>query len=164
MRMLVGLLRHDVEIDVRRFRHKFLNCEKVQILLDSLQRGASEDRLGHSVLPDKSCGRDCDTRSLEMYDLRAELLCELNIGFESSGFRLRYGTVALYVQHEKLGVNGFGEPRAAGDEIAGGGVSADADSDLFGDSPMRSELFSFNVVIERAVDGPGDALQCHLAE
>src|SRR5665213_309135 len=70
----------------------------------------------------------------------------------------------LYVEYEKLRVDGFGETSAAGDEVAGGGVGADADGDLFGYGPMRAELLALHVIIERAVDGFGDALEGHFAE
>ena len=44
------------------------------------------------------------------------------------------------------------------------GVGADADGDLFRDGPVGAEALAFDVIVEVAVDGAGDALQGHLAQ
>ena len=68
------------------------------------------------------------------------------------------------VQNVELGFKGFGEAGAACDEVASLGARADADGDFLGDGPVGAEVFAADVVVERTVDGAGDALQRHFAQ
>ena len=158
------LLGDDMEIDVRGFGHKLLNGEIVKVFAQAVQSRSADNGLGDALLANIGRGDASRVASCEVHDRGTEVFCELQAGFEGA-LTLRDGVaVTGYVKDVELGGESFGEAGAACDEIAGLGVGADAYGDLFGNGPVSAEPLTLDVVIERAIDGAGDALEGHFAQ
>ena len=144
-----------------------MNCwiaKVVEIFAQAVEGGAAEDGLGDAVLGDEGGGGGGDVLAGEVDDVGAEVGGELEAGFEGALAFGGFVFVGLDVEDVELAAEAFGEARAAGDEVAGLRVGADADGDLLGDGPVGAELLALDVVVEGAVDGAGDAMQGHFAE
>jgi len=162
--LLVLFLRDDVQIDVGSFGHEPLDREVVEILAQAVERGAADDGLRDAVIADVGGVGAGGVRAGEVDDGRAKVGGEAETGVEGA-FALGLGVaIAFDVEDVELGGESFGEACAAHDEVAGLRVGADADGNLFGDGPVSAETLAFDVVVEGAVDGAGDALEGHLAE
>jgi len=158
------LLRDDVKVDIGSFGHEPLDRKVIQIFSQTMQCRATHDGLRDAVIADIGGIRACSVVAGEVDDGCAKVRSKAQAGVEGA-LALGLGiAIALDVEDVELGGERFGEASATDDEVAGLGVGADADGDLFGDGPVGAEALALDVVVEGAVDGTGDALESHLAK
>src|SRR5215469_3475640 len=100
------LLGDNVKIDMRRFGHQLLNRKIVKITAQSMDGGPPYDRLRYSIFSYKRCGRMGRVPSREGHDMRSEISCKLQAGFQRT-LALYYFIPATYnVAHIQLCAQG----------------------------------------------------------
>src|ERR1700722_8431701 len=149
---------------MRRFGHKLLYCEIVQVAPESTPGGPPYDSLRDTVLADKGCSQARSVAAGQRHNGRAQILRELKAGGQQP-LALRFLiALARDVQHIELSIESFSQPCSSRNQVARLRAGTDAYRHFLRYGPVRSQPLTAYVIFQVAVHGPRHPLQGHFAQ
>ena len=129
-----------------------------------MRSGAAKHDFRDVLLANELRDGGSDIGSFETHDLRANVLCEAEIGLETFLVGFAFVAAGVNVDHEELRTQALRHASSAGNKILRGGIGTDADGDTLAHG--NAAFFALLVAegLEIVVDGLGDMAECKLAQ